>query len=99
MSKPPLKSFETVDPELLKLLGNNRDFTFADGVLPKKFKLLIAMALDAAHGSVGGVTSLAQQAMEAGATREEVAEALRVAYYISGVGSVYTAGQGLNELF
>lgn len=99
MSKPPLKAFETVDPELLKLLGNNREFALAEGALPRKFKLLIAMALDAALGAVDGVTSLAQQAMEAGATREEIAEALRVAHYISGARSVYTAGRGLNELF
>ena len=38
-------------------------------------------------------------AIEAGATREEIAEAVRVAYYISGVGSVYTAAQALKELF
>jgi alkylhydroperoxidase/carboxymuconolactone decarboxylase family protein YurZ len=45
-----------------------------------------------------GVKSLAQQAMEAGATHEEITEALRVANYISGVGSLYTAAQALNEI-
>jgi len=30
-------------------------FVFADGALPKKFKLLIGMAFDASHGAVGGV--------------------------------------------
>ena len=49
--------------------------------------------------TVAGVKSLAQQAMEAGATKEEITEALRVAQYLSGVGCVYTAAQALGELF
>jgi len=35
----------------------------------------------------------------AGATKEEIGEALRVAYVLSGIGSVYVASQGLKELF
>ncbi|HVN23090.1 MAG TPA: carboxymuconolactone decarboxylase family protein, partial [Syntrophorhabdales bacterium] len=91
--------FETIDPELRKVVQGSNDFTFADGALTRKIKLLIAMALDAAHGTSDGVKSLAGQAMQAGATREEVLEALRVANYISGVGSVYTAAKAFKELF
>jgi alkylhydroperoxidase/carboxymuconolactone decarboxylase family protein YurZ len=36
--------------------------------------------------------------MEAGATKEEIAEVLRVAQYSSGVGSLYTASRALKEL-
>jgi alkylhydroperoxidase/carboxymuconolactone decarboxylase family protein YurZ len=57
------------------------------------------MALDASHGVVQGVRALAQATIQAGATKEEIMEALRVAQYISGVGSVYTAAQALKELF
>jgi alkylhydroperoxidase/carboxymuconolactone decarboxylase family protein YurZ len=57
------------------------------------------MALDASHGTVQGVNALAQAAMQAGATKEEITETLRVAQYISGVGSVYTAAHALKELF
>ncbi len=99
MAEHPLKVFETIDPELLKVVESTREFALTDGALPRKFKLLIAMALDAAHGAVNGVNSLAQQAMKAGATKEEVAEALRVTQFISGTGSVYTAGRALKELF
>jgi alkylhydroperoxidase/carboxymuconolactone decarboxylase family protein YurZ len=98
MPEHPLKVFEKLDPQLLKLVRDTSEFALADGALPKKVKLLIAMALDAAHGAVGGVTALAQQAMEAGATKEEVAEALRVAQYVSGVGSVYTAAHALKDI-
>jgi alkylhydroperoxidase/carboxymuconolactone decarboxylase family protein YurZ len=94
----PLKIYEKLDPALLKHIDNSRHFVFADGALPRKFKLLIAMAFDASYGAVNGVKSLAQQALEAGATKEEIAEAVRVAQYLSGVGSVYTAAQGLKDL-
>ena len=99
MPEHPLKIFEKIDPELRKSIQNSNEFTFADGALPRKVKLLIAMALDAAHGTSDGVKSLAGQAMEAGATREEVMEALRVTNYISGVGAVYTAARAFKELF
>jgi alkylhydroperoxidase/carboxymuconolactone decarboxylase family protein YurZ len=99
MCEHPLKIFEKLDPELLKLVENNSEFVFTDGNLPKKFKLLIAMSLDASHGAVQGVRALAQKAMQAGATKEEIMEALRVTQYISGVGSTYTAAQAFKELF
>ena len=99
MPEQPLQIFEKLDPQLLKLVESAGELALADGALPRKFKLLIAMALDAAHGATGGVKSLTQAAMQAGATKEEVVEALRVAYYISGVGSVYTAAPAFKELF
>jgi alkylhydroperoxidase/carboxymuconolactone decarboxylase family protein YurZ len=99
MGEHPLKIFEKLDPDLLELVTSAGEFALADGALPKKFKLLIAMALDAAHGASEGVKALAQAAHQAGATKEEITEALRVSQYVSGVGSVYTAARALTELF
>jgi alkylhydroperoxidase/carboxymuconolactone decarboxylase family protein YurZ len=99
MTEHPLKIYEKLDPDLLKHVENSRDFAFDDGALPRKYKLLIAMAFDASYGAVNGVKSLAQQAIDAGATKEEITEALRVAQHLSGVGCVYAAGQALKELF
>ena len=98
MPENPLKTLETLDPKLLKLVDETRELALGDGALPRKIKLLMALALDAAAGTVDGVQSLAHLAMKAGATREEIAETLRVAQYISGVGSVYTASRALKEL-
>ena len=97
--QPPLQIFEKLDPQLLKLVESSSELALTDGALPRKFKLLIAMALDADHGTTQGVKSLTQAAIQAGATKEEVIEALRVALYISGVGAVYTAAPALRELF
>ena len=99
MPENPLKVFEDLDPKLLEIVEKTRELALSDGALPRKIKFLIAMALDASHGASDGVKSLAQEAMHAGATREEVTEALRVAQYVSGVGSVYTAARGLDGVF
>ena len=99
MAEHPLKIFEKIDPELLKLVQNTNALALTDGALPRKIKLLMAMALDASVGAVEGVRSLAEQAMKAGATKEEIAESLRVAQYICGVGSVYTAAHAFKDLF
>ena len=99
MPDHPLKVFEELDPELLNLVEDTRKLALDEGALPRRFKLLIAMALDASHGTVEGVKALAQLALQAGATKEEIRETLRVAQFISGVGSVYTAAHALKELF
>lgn len=99
MAEDPLKVYEKLDPEIREQVENARNFAFKDGALPSKIKILIAMALDASHGAVQGVRALANLAKMAGATKEEIAEALRVAIYVCGAGSAYTAAAGLKELF
>jgi len=95
--RDPLKSLETLDPELLKVVERNREFAYADGVLPKKFKMLLAMALDASHGTIQGTMACAMGAKQAGATKEEIMETLRVVGFICGVGSVYVSIQALKQ--
>jgi alkylhydroperoxidase/carboxymuconolactone decarboxylase family protein YurZ len=99
MAEHPLKIVEKLDLELLKNVETTQTLALGDGALPRKVKLLMAMALDASHGTVEGVKSLTQQAMKAGATKEEIMETLRVAQYISGVGCVYTAAHALKDIF
>ena len=98
MPEHPLKVYEELDPKLLNLVNDTQKLALADGALPRKVKLLIAMVLDAVHGASDGVQSLAQEAIKAGATKEEIAEALRVAQYICGVGCLYTAAKALKEV-
>jgi len=99
MQEHPLKTLERLDPKLLNLVEETRQLAFSDGALPRKFKLLVALALLAANGAEAGVKSLAQVAIQAGATKEEIVELLRVSQYINGVGSVFTASMALGELF
>lgn len=98
MSENPLARIGQLDPDLTKLVQQMNAFALTDGALPRKFKLLIAMALDAAHGAVQGVRSLALQAKAAGATKEEIMEAIRVACYVNGGSCVYTAANAFREI-
>lgn len=97
MACDPLEALGGIDPEALKRLREQNEFVYSDGALPRKVKLLIAMAFDAAHGAEKGVRSLASEARKAGASDQEIAEALRVAGHLGGVGALYTASAGLTE--
>ena len=99
MAENPLKIIEKLDLELFKNVETTQTLSLGDGALSRKVKLLMAMALDASHGAVEGVKSLTQQAMKAGATKEEIMETVRVAQYVSGVGCVYTAAHAFKEIF
>lgn len=98
MSESPLDILGKAAPELLAEVERDRGQAFSDGALPKKTKYLIALALDAQHGAIHGVTSLGKAALAAGATKEEILEAVRVAYFVAGVGCVYTAARGLKDV-
>jgi alkylhydroperoxidase/carboxymuconolactone decarboxylase family protein YurZ len=99
MVENPLKIIEKLDPELFRNVEVTQTLALGEGALPRRVKLLMAMALDASHGTVEGVKALALQAKKAGATNEEIMETLRVAEYISGVGCVYTAAHAFKDLF
>jgi alkylhydroperoxidase/carboxymuconolactone decarboxylase family protein YurZ len=98
MNEHPLAALMKLDPELMTHLQTTDQLIYADGALPRKLKLLVAMAFDAAAGAEGGVHALASAALQAGATWEEVTEVLRVAYHLTGVGTLYTASRALREL-
>jgi alkylhydroperoxidase/carboxymuconolactone decarboxylase family protein YurZ len=98
MNEHPLATIQKLDPELMAHLQTTDPLIYADGALPKKFKLLVAMAFDAAAGAEGGVRALASAALREGATMEQIAETLRVAYHLTGVGTLYTASRALKEL-
>ncbi len=98
MPDHPLATMRKLDPVFMKHLEETDALVYADGALPRKVKLLMAMAFDAANGAAGGVRALAEQALKAGATKEEIAEALRIAFLLSGVGSLYVASFGLKDI-
>jgi alkylhydroperoxidase/carboxymuconolactone decarboxylase family protein YurZ len=98
MAENPLAALGKIDPTIMQHLKEINALIYDDGALPRKMKLLIAMAFDAAHGASNGVRALASAALKAGATKAEIAEALRVAYHLSGVGALYTGSIGLKDL-
>jgi alkylhydroperoxidase/carboxymuconolactone decarboxylase family protein YurZ len=99
MNKDPLEIINKLDNKLFMNVAETKTMTLEDGALGKKYKLLIALALDASLGTVDGVRSLAMQALENGASKEEILESIRVANFIAGVGCVYTAAEALQDIF
>jgi alkylhydroperoxidase/carboxymuconolactone decarboxylase family protein YurZ len=99
MSSNPLDVIRDADLSLSEQVTNARELAFQEGALSKKHKILIALAIDAAEHSEGGVRSLALQALAAGATKAEIMETLRIAYHICGVGCIYAAARGLQGVF
>ncbi|HEX9934098.1 MAG TPA: carboxymuconolactone decarboxylase family protein [bacterium] len=98
MAEHPLDTLAKIDPEIMQHLKVMEGFIYGEGALPSKIKLLIALAFDAAHGATNGVRTLAAAAMKEGATAQEIAETLRIAYHLSGVGALYTASMGLKDV-
>ena len=98
MPEDPLAALKKIDPRMKDHLEEMSELIYGDGALPKKFKLLVAMAFDAAQGADLGVRALARAAICEGATPQEIAEVLRVAYHLTGVGTLYSASNGLREI-
>jgi alkylhydroperoxidase/carboxymuconolactone decarboxylase family protein YurZ len=99
MSGSPLDIFKDFDPKVLENWKNTQDLTFADGALSGKTKLLMAMAIDAGHGAMQGAVAIGRRAIKKGATKEEIVEALRVAYSIGGNEALFTSALVLQALF
>ena len=99
MNTDPLEIIQKLDNALYENVTKTREIAFKEGVLSIKTKLLIAIALDASKGAQDGVKSLVNQALKAGATKDEIMEAIRVANYICGASSVYPSACALKEVF
>ncbi len=54
MNVNPLDIINKLDSELFKNVAGTKDMALEGGALEKKYKLLIALALDASHGTVDG---------------------------------------------
>ena len=63
-----------------------------------KPRILTALALDASHGAFESVASLAEAAAKAGASTEEITEALGVKQFTGGVIGLHTSAKALGEL-
>ncbi len=98
MAANPLQPIEENDSELFDFIQQGRELAYEPGALGRKNKLLIALAIDITHNAVNGIRSLALQALEAGASKEEIMETLRVCGHISGAGCIYSAAAGLKDV-
>jgi alkylhydroperoxidase/carboxymuconolactone decarboxylase family protein YurZ len=99
LSGNPLDVYREFDPKVIGCFQNLQELVFSEGALSQKFKVLVAMAIDIEHGALQGATALGKRAIKLGATREEIVEAVRVAYYVGGNRALFTSATVLQNLF
>jgi AhpD family alkylhydroperoxidase len=71
-------------PEVYKGFGELSAAAFADGALDHRTKELVALAIGVVAGCDGCISSHAQAAARAGATRQEAAEVIGVTFLMHG---------------
>lgn len=71
-------------PEVFRGFGELHDAAFAAGALDSRTKELIALAIAVVEGCDGCIASHAQAAAQAGASRQEAAEAIGVTFLMHG---------------
>ena len=85
------------DPEMAEVLTTNRDFIIQDGAISAKVKTLMMMMCDALLAHEDGVKAIADRARGMGATEEEIAETIRVAYWMGGLPALVTGMNAFRE--
>ena len=85
-------------PDLAQLSRQDSEFMGRDTALPARVKLLMAMQLDAVFNHPKGVVSYGRRAQEAGATIEQIADAIRMLRMFGGRPATATGAEGLREL-
>ena len=88
---------ENNTPDLMKVVGGTRESVMADGALSNKTKTLMTMLCDALLGHDGGVTTIANRARAAGATEEEIAETVGVAFLMGGLPALVTGANAFKR--
>ena len=77
-------------PDLLKVVNGARESVLTDGALSLKVKTLMTMLCDALLSHPDGVANIANRARSAGATEEEIAETVGVAFLFGGMPALVT---------
>ena len=84
-------------PDILKMSEDARDAILPDGALSNKTKTLMTMLCDALLGHGGGVTTIANRARAAGASEEEIAETVGVAFLMGGLPALVTGANAFKK--
>lgn len=90
-------ALEKSTPELLRSINSLRENINADGALPAKTKTLMMMLGDALLGHADGVANIARRARALGATEEEIAETVGVAFMMGGMPGLITGANAFRD--
>ncbi|MEM0214703.1 MAG: carboxymuconolactone decarboxylase family protein [Archaeoglobaceae archaeon] len=93
-----MKLVKELDPKAVEFYEFCDKAIQEDGALPAKFKLMLVMAMGAQRHCKECVTSAMRGAMNRGATREEIVEAIRVIFVAGGAQAVAACREAIEEL-
>ena len=101
MTQPQAATWQTMleqsAPDLLKDVASVRESVLAEGALSLKVKTLMTMLCDALLGHHDGVTAIANRARAAGASEEEIAETVGVAFLFGGMPALVTGANAFRR--
>ncbi len=84
-------------PQLFQDVTAVRDHVLTDGALPLKVKVLMTMLCDALLAHDDGVKNIADRARAVGATEEEIAETVGVAFVMGGTPALVTGANAFRS--
>ena len=84
-------------PDILKVSEDARGSILSDGALNNKTKTLMTMLCDALLGHDSGVATIANRARVAGASEEEIAETVGVAFLMGGLPALVTGANAFKK--
>lgn len=79
-----IAELEKTDPKLFEAVAEIFELAMSPGELDARTKLLIVLSLDALAGAKGGVKAVSNILRHMGTTDGQIAEALRLAYFVAG---------------
>ena len=91
------ESLKKSTPDLLNHITALQETTTKDGALTLKTKTLMMMLCDALLGHTDGVAAIARRARGLGATENEIAETVAVAFLMGGLPGLVTAANAFRE--
>ncbi|MCS3923461.1 carboxymuconolactone decarboxylase family protein [Methanosalsum natronophilum] len=93
-----LKTLEDIEPSFLQKYNRCDQKILSDGALPAKMKILMALAVVASKQCEACTVSQMKSALNAGATKEEIMEAMDVIFITSGAPAVAACRDALKLL-
>ena len=88
---PWIEALQSRDPQFVESYMVQRDRILGEGAIPAKYKILMTMIVDAIQSHPDGCANIANRARAAGATEDEITEAVEVAYLFGGTPALVTA--------
>lgn len=84
-------------PDMLKQMTALQETITKDGALSLKTKTLMMMLCDALLGHSDGVANIANRARSLGASEDEIAETVAMAFLMGGLPGLVTGGNAFRE--